>query len=553
LLLFLILTALYLLPAAHPTLTALIGVDTGWLWTVHLFPVAILSYRNGTWGAVPAVLCSVVLVFIGEYVLAGATLAGSNPAATDVLALATTFADLAVAGLALYARRTAEGLREAAFRDHLTGLPNRRLFVDRLSHRVAQARRRNGARFGILFLDLDGFKLINDSLGHAVGNEVLERTARRLERSLREVDTVTRWGGDEFVILLDEVEDEAEAARVARRIFQALEVPMDVGGYRVQLDVSVGVALGTEHDTDAEALVGRADTAMYRAKGQGKGRLAVFTRSMHEQARTRLELETDLHGALERGEFLLHYQPLVSLQDESVAGLEALLRWRHPRRGLLAPGDFVGVAEDTGTIVQLGAFALKEACRALADWRRRYDGLDDLSMAVNVSARQLSREDFVELVAQVCGRFAIPSDRLHLEITETALVENAELASRSLDRLRSVGVQLSIDDFGTGYSSLDYLHRFPVDRLKIDRSFVEPLREGHRNSAIIRAVVALGRELGIRTVAEGVETERQRTIVRDVGCDYGQGHYFSRPLVPQATERLLLRIASGEAAAPADS
>jgi predicted signal transduction protein with EAL and GGDEF domain len=355
------------------------------------------------------------------------------------------------------------------------------------------------------------------------------------------------------VILLDEVEDEAEAARVARRIFQALEVPMDVGGYRVQLDVSVGVALGTEHDTDAEALVGRADTAMYRAKGQGKGRLAVFTRSMHEQARTRLELETDLHGALERGEFLLHYQPLVSLQDESVAGLEALLRWRHPRRGLLAPGDFVGVAEDTGTIVQLGAFALKEACRALADWRRRYDGLDDLSMAVNVSARQLSREDFVELVAQVCGRFAIPSDRLHLEITETALVENAELASRSLDRLRSVGVQLSIDDFGTGYSSLDYLHRFPVDRLKIDRSFVEPLREGHRNSAIIRAVVALGRELGIRTVAEGVETERQRTIVRDVGCDYGQGHYFSRPLVPQATERLLLRIASGEAAAPADS
>jgi len=545
LLLFLSLTAVYLLPAAHPALSALLGVDTGWLWSVHLVPVAILSYRNGTWGAVPAVLTSVVLVLIGEFVLGGGTVVGLDPSSADLLALATSFSDVLVAALALYARRNARDLRAAAFRDHLTGLPNRRLFLDRLSHRVVQARRRPRARFGILFLDLDSFKLINDSLGHAVGNEVLRRTARRLERSLRDIDTVTRWGGDEFVVLLDEVEDERDATTVARRIFHSLELPMEVEGYRVQLDVSVGVTLGTDHDTDAEALVGEADTAMYRAKGQGKGRIAVFTPSMHAQARTRLELETELQGAMERAEFLLHYQPLVSLEDGRVAGLEALVRWRHPRRGLLSPSDFMPVAEETAVVVPLGTFVLREACRTLAGWRRRHGELDGLSVAVNVSARQLSRSDFVEVVAEVCREFELPPECLHLEITETVLVENAELASRSLDRLRSVGIQLSIDDFGTGYSSLDYLHRFPVHRLKIDRSFVEPLRDGHRNAAIIRAVVALGRELGIRTVAEGVETEQQRAVVESVGCDYGQGYHFFPPLLHQETETLIARIASG--------
>jgi diguanylate cyclase (GGDEF)-like protein len=545
LLLFLSLTAVYLLPAAHPALSALLGVDTGWLWSVHLVPVGIISYRHGVWGAIPAVLASVSLVLVGEFVLGGGTAVGLNPSSADLLALATSFSDVLVAALALYARRTARDLRHAAFRDHLTGLPNRRLFLDRLSLRIAQARRRQRARFAILFLDLDSFKLINDSLGHTVGNEVLERTARRIERSLRDVDTVTRWGGDEFVVLLDEVEDERDATVVARRIFHALERPMEVEGYRVQLDVSVGVTLGTEHDANAEILVGQADTAMYRAKGQGKGRITVFTPSMHEQARVRLRLETELQGAMERAEFLLHYQPLVSLEDGSVTSLEALVRWRHPRRGLLSPGDFMSVAEDTAVIVPLGTFVLREACRSLAEWRRRHGELNGLSMAVNVSARQLSRNDFVHLVAEVCREFDLPPERLHLEITETALVENAEMASRSLDRLRSVGVRLSIDDFGTGYSSLDYLHRFPVHQLKIDRSFIEPLRDGHRNAAIVRAVVALGRELGIQTVAEGVETERQRSVVASVGCDYGQGYHFYPPLLPQETETLIDRMAGG--------
>jgi diguanylate cyclase (GGDEF)-like protein len=545
LLLFLSLTAVYLLPVAHPALSTLLGVDTGWLWSVHLVPVAILSYRKGAWGALPAVLASVALVLVGEYALAGGAAGVLDPSKADLMALATSFSDVLVAALALYARRTAASLRDAAFSDHLTGLPNRRLFLDRLSLRIAQARRRQRVRFGILFLDLDSFKLINDSLGHAVGNEVLRRTARRLERSLRDVDTVTRWGGDEFVILLDEVEDEQDATIVARRIFHALERPMEVEGYRVQLDVSVGVTLGTEHDRNAEALVGQADTAMYRAKGDGKGRVAVFTPSMHEQARTRLELETELQGALERAELLLHYQPLVSLEDGTVSGLEALVRWRHPRRGLLSPTDFLDVAEETSVIVPLGTFVLREACRTLAGWRRRFGELNGLSIAVNVSARQLSRSDFVELVAGACRDFGLPPECLHLEITETVLVENAELASRALDRLRGVGVRLSIDDFGTGYSSLDYLHRFPVHQLKIDRSFVEPLRDGHRNAAIIRAVVALGRELDIRTVAEGVETERQRSVVASVGCDFGQGYHFYPPLLPQETDALISRIAAG--------
>ncbi|HKK26917.1 MAG TPA: EAL domain-containing protein [Gemmatimonadota bacterium] len=545
--LFLSLTALYLLPVAHPALSMALGVDAGWLWSVHLVPVAILAYREGVWGAVPAILVSVVLVYLGEYVLTGAYLPFHELGSADLMAMATCFSDVLVAGLALTARRRAGDLRAAAFRDHLTGLPNRKLFLDRLSHRIVQARRRPGSRFGVLFLDLDSFKLINDSLGHAVGNQILQRTARRLERCLREVDTVTRWGGDEFVMLLDEIQDADDAVLVARRIFGALEIPVDVGGHRVQLDASVGVAVGSGHEADPEALVGQADTAMYQAKGRGKGRFEIFDHSMHEQARSRLELETDLNRALERAEFLLHYQPLVSLEDGSVIGFEALVRWRHPERGVLGPGEFLDVAEDTGLIVPLGSFVLREACRTLAEWRRRYEAIGGLSMGVNVSARQLSREDFVGQVAGVCKEFEIPPSQLNLEITETTLVENAELASRSLDRLRKVGVQLSIDDFGTGYSSLDYLQRFPVDRLKIDRSFVESLRRGQRNSAIIRAVVALGRELDLRTVAEGVETARQQAVVRSMGCDYGQGFHFYPPLLPQQTEELIREVSAAAA------
>ncbi|HKK08259.1 MAG TPA: bifunctional diguanylate cyclase/phosphodiesterase, partial [Gemmatimonadota bacterium] len=514
------------------------------LWGVHLVPVAILAYREGITGAIPAVLISVVLVLIGEYVLATSALVPQAPGAADVLALATTFSDVLVAILALYARSRAHDLRDAAFRDHLTGLPNRRLFMDRLGHRVAQARRQAGVTFGVLFLDLDSFKLINDSLGHAIGNEVLQRTARRIERCLREVDTVTRWGGDEFVILLDEVEDSADAERVARRIFQAFEIPVEVEGHRVQLDVSVGIAVSSDGELDPEALVGQADTAMYQAKGRGKARLEIFDRSMHEQARTRLELETELHHAVERAEFLLHYQPLVALEDDTIAGFEALVRWRHPGRGVLSPQAFLEVAEDTGLVVPLGSFVLREAARALASWRRRYGSVDGLTMGVNVSARQLSRGDFVDMVADACREFDLPPDHLNLEITETTLVENADLASRTLEKLRELGVQLSIDDFGTGYSSLEYLQRFPVHRLKIDRSFVNVLGSRRQSPAILRAVVAMGRELGIRTVAEGVETREQRDIVRSVGCDYGQGHHFCPPLVPQESEELVRRIAA---------
>ncbi len=541
-LLFLTLIALYLLPVAHPALTSLVGVDTSWLWGVHLVPVAILAYRYGFWGALPAVLISVMLVILGEYVLASTVLSGVGPGTADTLALATSFSDVLVAALTLYARRTAHRLRDTAFTDHLTELPNRRLFLDRLSHRIAQAQRRVGSRFGVLFLDLDDFKLINDSLGHAAGNEVLQRMARRLERCIRAGDTVTRWGGDEFVILLDEVVDGAGAEVVAHRIAEALETPVEVDGHRVQLAASIGIVVGSEHDSDPEGLVGQADTAMYRAKGQGKGRIEIFDRSMHERARTRLALETDLGHALERGEFVLHYQPLVSLANGAVEGLEALVQWRHPKRGLLAPGHFIEVAEDTGLIEQLGTFVLREACQTLAAWRGRFPAAAHLTMGVNVSPRQLSRGDFVDLVAETCREFALPPARVNLEITETTLVENAQMASRSLEQLRKVGIQLSIDDFGTGYSSLHYLHQFPVQSLKIDRSFVAALGADPRNSAIIRAVVALAQELGIRTVAEGVEYASQMQVVQKLGCDLAQGYLFYRPLPPQEVESLIARM-----------
>ncbi len=541
-LLFLALTAVYLLPVAHPALSSLVGVDTSWLWGVHLVPVAILAYRYGFWGALPAVLISVMLVILGEYVLASTVLAGIGPGTADTLALATSFSDVLVAALTLYARRKAHRLRDTAFTDHLTELPNRRLFLDRLSHRIAQAQRRVGSRFGVLFLDLDDFKLINDSLGHAAGNEVLQRMARRLERCIRAGDTVTRWGGDEFVVLLDEVVDSAGAEVVAHRIADALETPVEVDGHRVQLAASIGIVVGSEHDPDPEGLVGQADTAMYRAKGQGKGRIEIFDRSMHERARTRLALETDLGHALERGEFVLHYQPLVSLADGAVEGLEALVRWRHPKRGLLAPGHFIEVAEDTGLIEQLGTFVLREACQTLAAWRGRFPAAARLTMGINVSPRQLSRGDFVDLVAATCREFALPPARVNLEITETTLVENAQMASRSLQQLRKVGVQLSIDDFGTGYSSLHYLHQFPVQSLKIDRSFVAALGADPRNSAIIRAVVALAQELGIRTVAEGVEYASQMQVVQKLGCDLAQGYLFYRPLPPQEVESLVARM-----------
>jgi diguanylate cyclase (GGDEF)-like protein len=547
-LLFLILIALYLLPVAHPALTSLVGVETSWLWGVHLVPVAILAYRYGFWGALPAVLISVVLVLMGEYVLASTVLPGQGLDTANTLALATSFSDVLVAGLALVGRRIAHKLRDTAFTDPLTGLPNRRLFLDRLSHRIAQAQRRVGSRFGVLFLDLDDFKLINDSLGHAAGNEVLQRIARRLERSIRATDTVTRLGGDEFVILLDEIVDSAGAEVVARRVRTALENPVEVEGQRVQLSTSIGIVVGSEHDTDPEALVGQADTAMYGAKSKGKGGIQVFDSSMHERARTRLALETDLGRALERAEFLLHYQPIISLRDGSVVAMEALVRWRHPKKGVLGPGHFIQVAEDTGLIEQLGNFVLREACQTLTSWRHRYRAASGLSMGVNVSARQLSQNDFVGMVASVLDELDLPPRCLTLEITETALVENAEMASRFLGKLRKVGVDLSIDDFGTGYSSLHYLHQFPVQSLKIDRSFVAALGADPRNSAIIRAVVALAQELRIKTVAEGVEYASQRNVVTKLGCDLAQGYLFFRPLPPQEAEELVARMSAGKVA-----
>ena len=432
-----------------------------------------------------------------------------------------------------------ERLLRAAFRDSLTGLPNRALFMDRLSQVVARRRRHPEACFAVLVLDVDRFKVVNDSLGHALGDQLLVAIARRLERCVRPADTVARLGGDEFTILLEEVTGVRGATRFADRIQTELVRPFRLAGQEVFTAISIGVALGDGSADDARTLLRNADLAMYQAKANGKARHEVFDHLMHARALDQLHLETDLRKGLERGEFRLHYQPLVRLSDRRLRSFEALVRWQHPERGLVPPGKFLDMAEETGLIVPLGSWVLRRACQVLARWRQ--DGGRDLSISVNLASRQLEQPDLVDEVADALETNGLPPSALVLEVTENVVMAQGDAATEVLRRLKELGVRLHMDDFGTGLASLAYLRRFPLDTLKIDRSFVSRMTEEAEDEEIVRTIVTLGQNLGLGVIAEGIETQEQLDRLRDLGCDLGQGYHLARPLPEDEAEAWVVR------------
>ena len=424
-----------------------------------------------------------------------------------------------------------EQLLHDALHDSLTGLPNRVSFMDRLTMVMNRGSRWSEHRFAVLFLDLDRFKLVNDGLGHVIGDKILVAFARRLEACLRQGDTVSRLGGDEFALLLDRTGSAKEATRAAERIHRVLETPFHVEGNEVFESASIGIALSTTGYDRPEDIIRDADTAMYRAKAMGRGRHVVFDRAMHARAVEALRLETDLRRAVERGDFVLHYQPVVSLADGRVASFEALVRWNHPEHGLVMPDRFIGLAEETGLIVPLGSWVLREACRQMADWTALTPASPLVS--VNLSPRQLAQPQLVHEVGRLLEATGLGEGRLGIEITESALMEGREIRPRLME-LREMGARLLLDDFGTGYSSLSYLLRFPIDVIKIDACFVNGLEDDVEKLEIVRSIVTIAHSLGKRVIAEGVENARQAEMLRSLGCDYGQGFHWARPVEARA-------------------
>ena len=434
-------------------------------------------------------------------------------------------------------QREAESrLRFHATHDPLTGLPNRALFNRKLADRLAHDGQRGSDAYAVIFLDLDGFKWVNDSLGHSAGDRLLLEIARRLENELVRDVLIARYGGDEFTLLPEGPCDAERAVGIARRVLALFEQPFDVSGQQVFSAASLGIVIGTHDYESPDQVLRDADTAMYRAKAAGKSGYVVFDETMHSEARTRLQLETDFRLAFERDEFLLHYQPIVDLEDGRVVGAEALVRWRHPRRGVIAPGEFLPIAEETGLIVDLDAWVLREACRQLADWRKRFPICDDLVLNVNVDERQIASPDLVEEVARLLRQHALPAARLRLEVTETVFRSGRGHAMAQLDALKALGVGLAVDDFGTGYSSLESFAASSFDALKVDQIFVRDLASNPRHRAIVRTVISFGQDLGLLLTAEGIETEEQRHMLRESGCRYGQGFLFARPLPPAEFE-----------------
>ena len=428
---------------------------------------------------------------------------------------------------------------EKLTQDTLTGLPNRARFYDLLKLRVARKPAHKEAQCAVLMLDVDRFKLVNDSLGSASADQLLIQIAHRVKTCMRQNDVLARVGGDEFAVLLDDVSGEDEASSVATRIQQALSISFNLLGQEVYTTLSIGIALGSHYADDVSDMLRDAETAMHRAKARGKARYEVFGHDMHGELMSRLKMETDLRRACERDELFVDYQPIVSLQNRTLIGFEALVRWRHQECGLVPPKEFIPVAEETGLILPIGQTVLRSACRQAREWQKTYPSQPPLFVSVNLSVKQFNEPGLVENIAQLLEESQLPPRCLKLEITESVFSDNIEAAVKLLTQLRELGVQLSIDDFGTGYSSLSYLQRFPIDTLKIDRSFVTQMMENEENLAIVRTIVALAQNLGMDVVAEGVETEDQLSLLRKLECENGQGFLFSTPLGGRQLEQFI--------------
>ena len=436
-------------------------------------------------------------------------------------------------------QRVEDQLVHNTFHDALTGLPNRALFLDRAQRCLHQMERREGYLFAVLSIDLDGFQAINASFGQPAGDKVLIEIGERLVRKVRSGDTVARLDGDEFALLLDDVKDVSNAVRVAERLQEGLAKPFLVDGREVLTSATVGIAASMRTYKRSDDALRDASTAMARAKRLGPGQAAVFDMRMHTQALTRLKLETELRQAAEREEFLLYYQPVVSLQTGRITGFEALLRWRHPQRGIVAPREYLSVVEEIGLLIPIGQWVIQNAARQLRAWQAEFPVPPTLSMSVNLSCKQFLQAELLTIVEETLRETGLDPRSVTLEVTETVMMENAEAALVTLAQLRERRIRISMDDFGTGYSSLSYLQRLPIDDLKIDQSFVAHMKPAGESLEIVRSIITLAHSLGKRVIAEGIETGEQLTLLRSLGCDYGQGYLFSKPMEHEAARKFM--------------
>ncbi len=444
-----------------------------------------------------------------------------------------------------------------ALHDPLTNLPNRTLLVERLELAIHRAKRLETYLYAVLFLDLDRFKVINDSLGHLAGDQLLKSIAQKIKTHLREVDLVARIGGDEFVILLEDISGIEKAIQVAERILTDFQIPLILNDSEVVISTSIGIVLGKNDYSQASDLLRDADIAMYRAKAQKRSSYKIFDVKMHAQAVNRLTLETDIRKALEREEFVIYYQPIIDIlggtndkQSQPIGtasrrkagqliGFEALVRWQHPIRGFILPGEFVSIAEETGLIVQIDRWMLYTACQQLANWKKKFPSHFPLKISINLSAQDIRQGNFIEEMDKILAQTSLEGDYIDLEITESMLIDNISQTIDLLTQLKARKIQISIDDFGTGYSSLNYLHRLPADNLKIDRSFVSQMEEGNRNYQVVSTIITLSNQLGLAVIAEGIETPQQLQWLQQLGCEFGQGYLFSKPLSHEKAEALI--------------
>jgi diguanylate cyclase (GGDEF)-like protein len=436
-------------------------------------------------------------------------------------------------------KQTQQKLLTQALHDSLTDLPNRTLFMEHLEKSLQRSRRNKNYFFAVLFIDLDRFKIINDSLGHSVGDQLLIAISRILQRACRELDVVARLSGDEFTILLEDLPDFREAITVTERLLDKLTHAIHLGNHQVFTGASIGVVFGSPNYQNGTELLRDADIAMYRAKALGKGRYAIFDQEMYAQTLRLSQIENDLRLAVERQEFTLYYQPIVSLTTSTVEGFEALVRWEHPEKGLISPERFIPIAEDTGLIIPIGEWVLQEACQQLHTWQEKFPHASSLHISVNLSSRQIKQFDFVDRLAAILADTGVSGENLRLELTESLLMDQGEKTLELLFQIKKQNIQLSLDDFGTGYSCLSYLHRFPIDTLKIDRSFINLINAQGENCEIVKTIITLAHSLGMKVIAEGVETAFQVTHLKNLGCEVVQGYLFYKPLNLQLAESII--------------